>query len=129
MSGVKERLAPFAIANRERGLCGCGRPPKPDRKSCAVCMAKCREATKARRKLPGHCRGCGKANQTRKLCDTCRPSWNARDRRKRAERRARGLCHNCGLPSVPGKSLCAAHAERNRVRSGAYMRAKRARQP
>ncbi len=126
MTGRKEACAPRAIRYRAQGLCGCGRPPKPGCKSCALCMVSCRESTKARRKLPGHCRDCGVVSDGR--CDKCRETKRKRDKQRRARRRANGLCSLCGKLATDGV-LCARHADAGRERSKLYQRAKRAVRP
>jgi hypothetical protein len=121
----KQQLAPWAIANRERGLCGCGRPRKPDCVTCAICLTACRDAVKARRKLPGHCKLCGKLSEG--TCEKCREWRRINHRRKRAERRAAGLCVRCGKPpEKPGSALCPKHAAVNRRNALNYQRRKRA---
>lgn len=124
---TKEDRAPIAIRNRERGLCGCGRAPKPGTLSCQICADKSRDATKARRKLPGHCYRCGTAVSTTgaRICEPCKPKRSAAEKRNRARRKVRGQCRNCSAPKTDGV-FCVKHAEQNRRRARAYANKKRA---
>lgn len=122
----KSRRAPIAIKHRNAGRCGCGRPPKPGCKSCQICLTKARDATKARRKLPGHCRHCGRRSSVT-ICAVCKPRHLKSQARWRQNRKARGLCKSCPLPTEkPGASYCKSHSDRNRARARAYAATKRA---
>jgi hypothetical protein len=124
---IDERTrAAIAIHNREQGLCGCGRPPKANCKSCAKCLASAREATKRRRKLKGHCRHCGKPKLERTaICAACKPVAQRHQNTYREGKVARGICYRCLQPATDGR-FCFVHAEKNRATARAYKQRKRA---
>lgn len=111
----KAALAPWAIKNREKGLCGCGRPPKARCKSCEACMAQCRAALRTRQKTAGHCRNCGMVSEVPQ-CAKCK-KWAQENKKRRYDRfRAEGRCGKCGQATEkPGGALCPRHAERSRI--------------
>jgi hypothetical protein len=122
---TKQRLATQAIRYRKQGLCGCGRPPKVGCLSCQTCLDSIHLKRTERKRTPGHCKSCGKADQSKRYCDVCTRT-KAKARRRTNKRRAElGQCCCCQLPAVPGRTLCEAHLERKRIASFAYHRAKR----
>ena len=99
----RERFQRRTAERIARGLCPkCGeRPPEPDRSLCAPCAEKRNRACRAR---DAKLRAAGKP---RRDPATARISGRRHRRRQAAERRARGLCPNCGKqPPAPDASLC-----------------------
>ena len=95
-----------------QGLCPkCGKqPPAPEFSVCAPCAEKKRLAGRAR---DARLRAAGKPRRDR---EKARVSDRRRRRRQAAERRARGLCPNCGKqPPVPDASLCAPCGDHGRA--------------
>lgn len=118
--GRKEDFAARAIRNRKIGRCGCGRPLPPKAWSCAPCTSQMRDLAKARRKLPGHCSGCGKECDQR-VCSMCRTSKRSQKARQRQRRRDAGVCVRCARPvEKPGATRCAVHADQARASSNDY---------
>lgn len=129
--GAKEEHASRAINNRRSGLCGCGREPKPTSKSCERCSIKQRDAMKARRKLPGHCKLCGKQLPPAfefKRCDRCRPRVIAHQAASMARKRDRGECIRCATRALADSVFCELHRARNRLAAAAGMRRLKQRQ-
>ena len=99
----RERFQRRTAERIARGLCPkCGeRPPEPDRRLCAPCAEKRNRACRAR---DAKLRAAGKP---RRDPAKARVSGRRHRRRQAAERRARGLCPNCGeKPPAPDASLC-----------------------
>ena len=99
----RERFQRRTAERIARGLCPkCGeRPPEPDRSLCAPCAEQRNRACRAR---DAKLRAAGKP---RRDPATARVSGRRHRRRQAAERRARGLCPNCGKqPPAPDASLC-----------------------
>ena len=121
-------------ARKAKGLCvRCGKvPPRPERTECAGCARKASErlrrggdADRVRTKYwarieAGLCTKCGLVPplEGARLCAGCRDKTNARAQALRTERKAKGLCTDCGAPSL-GQRLCdpcAAKAQHARTR-------------
>lgn len=108
--GVKKRL----IAN---GLCGCGKPSRPNRRTCAECGKK--NVEKNRQKglaelAAGRCRlACGRAVLSpHTLCDYHLEKLRVRAKVLTAERIRAGLCRQCGRRSELGQVFCLIHRKR-----------------
>ena len=107
----RERFQRRTAERIARGLCPkCGeRPPEPDRSLCAPCAEKRNTACRAR---DAKLRAAGKP---RRDPAKARVSGCRHRRRQAAERRARGLCANCGRELLaPGLSLCTPCGEKRR---------------
>lgn len=104
----------LAIRNRERGLCGCGKPRRSGRASCQDCIDSGHARARARRKEPGHCSRCGVPLDRPGRCDKCRVTEAKMKNRLRAKRKKLGLCVRCGGTPVPGKTLCEVHGQQMR---------------
>ena len=107
-----------------QGLClKCGKqPPAPELGVRASCAEKQRVAGRAR---DARLRAAGKPRRDR---ETSRSYERQRRRRQAAERRARGLCPDCGKqPPAPDASLCAPCGDQRRAEERArYAKAKAA---
>jgi len=99
-----------------KGLCPkCGkRPPEPERSQCGPCLAKDAAAGRAR---DARLRAAGMPRR-----DPERATAYERERRHRqiAERRAKGLCPECGeAPPAPGRTVCGPCGEERRAKARA----------
>ena len=95
-----------------QGLCPkCGkRPPEPGRSQCEPCAEKDRAAGRAR---DARLRAAG---IPRRDPEKARAAERARRQRQIAERRAAGLCPECGTaPPEPGRSVCGPCGEERRA--------------
>ena len=117
----RERFRRRTAARIAQGLCvNCGKaPPEPERRLCAACAGKRREAERVR---DAKRRAAGKPR--------CRNSKTerARERQRTAERVAQGLCANCGkAPPTPDRTLCRRCAgKRQAAERARYAKAKAA---
>lgn len=118
-----------AIANRARGLCGCGREPVNvegtalDGRYCTTCLQSQRAArkrfNKAQRKLPDHCKRCGGRLRgeipASRTCSRC----ESQERKRSKERKTlTGRCRNCPAVLPPGwpRRMCDECRERDNAR-------------
>ena len=95
-----------------RGLCPkCGkRPPEPERGQCGPCLAKDAAAGRAR---DARLRAAG---MPRRDPGKARIAERRRRERQIAERRAAGLCPECGTaPPAPGRTVCGPCGEAQRA--------------
>ena len=95
-----------------RGLCPkCGKaPPEPGRSQCGPCLAKDAAAGRAR---DARLRAAGMA---RRDPEKARIAERRRRERQIAERRAAGLCPECGTaPPAPGRTVCEPCGEEQRA--------------
>ena len=108
----RERFRRRTAGRIAQGLCpNCGQaPPEPERRLCAPCAGKRREAERvrdAKRKTAG---------KPRRNKERARDYERERSRRRNAERIARGSCTRCGKASAePERTVCAPCAEKRRV--------------
>ncbi len=58
------------------------------------------------------CRRCGRGSDGGFCSEKCRLAFNEARRLRRVDRKARGLCSQCGKKAVRGKTLCKEHARR-----------------
>ena len=117
----RERFRRRTAERIAQGLCpNCGKePPEPERRLCAPCAGKRREAERVR---DAKRRAAGKPRHRNPETE------RARERRRVAERIAQGLCANCGKePPAPDRTLCRCCAEKRRAAERArYAKAKAA---
>jgi hypothetical protein len=86
--------------------------------------AKWRAATRARGLCIGGCHRPIDRERSRSYCGTCLDAKGDRDNHRHAERRALGLCRQCGAPAN-GKAYCPPHAMAKREQTREYRRCKR----
>ena len=101
-----------AAERTTQGLCPkCGKqPPAPELSVCAPCAEK--------KRIAGRVRDAGlrAASKPRRDREKARAYGRQRRRRQAAERRARGLCPDCGKqPPAPDASLCAPCGDHRRA--------------
>ena len=117
----RERFRRRTAERIAQGLCpNCGKkPPEPERRLCAPCAGKRREAERVRDATR---RAAGKPRHGNPETE------RARERRRAAERIAQGLCANCGKePPAPDRTLCRCCAGKRREAERArYAKAKAA---
>ena len=107
-----ERYHRRTAERRAQGLClKCGKqPPAPELSVCAPCAEK--------KRIAGRVRDAGlrAASKPRRDREKARAYGRQRRRRQAAERRARGLCPDCGKqPPAPDASLCAPCGDHRRA--------------
>ena len=110
----RERHRRKAAKHKEMGLCPkCGHgPPAPGRSMCASCLARSREAERARygRKKAEDMPYGGRCPESR------RRMARERSRKRRRERTEAGLCTGCGkVPPVDGGAVCEPCREERRA--------------
>ena len=116
------------LAKRSAGLCSCGRERAPGRSRCADCIIVRRRSDRKnkrkrqradrrrrdQRRAEGKCRTRHCPNPpapNRKGCQECLDD----EANEKAQRRAQGLCFNCGKrPPLPDRSRCHVCLERQR---------------
>ena len=117
----RERFRQRTAGRIAQGLCpNCGKaPPEPERRLCAPCAGKRREAERVR---DAKRRAAGKPRYRNPETE------RARERRRAAERLAQGLCANCGkTPPEPDRTSCRRCAGKRRAAERArYAKAKAA---
>ena len=117
----RERFRQRTAERIAQSLCPkCGKePPEPERRLCALCTGKRREAERVR---DAKRRAAGKPRHRNPETE------RARERRRTAERIAQGLCANCRKePPAPDRTLCRRCAENRRAAERArYAKAKAA---
>jgi hypothetical protein len=86
--------------------------------------AKWRAAMRARGLCIGGCHQPIDRERSRSYCGTCLDAKGDLDNRRRAERRALGLCRQCGAPAN-GKAYCPPHLLAKREQTREYRRCKR----
>lgn len=89
------------------GICRCGNPAEPGKKSCYTCLKKSRDNAR-RRKEMGLCQQCSnKARDGKYLCQECA------DKRRNLVRKQRenGMCIKpyCKNKAIPGETRCEEH--------------------
>ena len=105
----RERFRRRTAERIAQGLCPkCGKePPEPERRLCAPCAGKRREAERVR---DAKRRAAGKPRHRNPETE------RTRERQRTAERIAQGLCANCGKePPAPDRTLCRRCAGKRRA--------------
>ena len=120
----RERFRRRTAKRIAQGLCpNCGKePPEPERRLCAPCAGKRREAERVRDATR---RAAGKPRRNK---ERARDYERERSRRRTAERIARGSCTGCGkAPAEPERTVCGPCAGKRRAAERArYAKAKAA---